>query len=163
MDGKQEICDIWRERRRRQSEIQEQLRREAFERLCAGQVATDAALGRAVGLLPAQVEQELAPLAEQGLLIRNDEGVVGIYGLTLLPTAHRLRLGRQPLYTWCALDAVGIPAGLESDASAEAKCFQCNEPIQVAFRAGRVAAASQTDLCIWLTRPEEGRSAVGET
>ncbi len=163
MDGKQEICDIWRERRRRQSEMQERLRREAFDILSAGRVATDALLGRAVNLSPEQVQQELAPLADQGLLIRNPEGVVGIYGLTLLPTPHRLRLGHQPLFTWCALDAVGIPAGLEADAEVDGQCFHCAEPVQVTFRAGHLTTASQSDLCIWLTRPETGRSAVGET
>lgn len=163
MDTKLEICDIWRERRQRQSDLQERLRREAFEWLRAGRAATDVLLGQAVGLPPEQVEQELAPLADQGLIIRDAEGIVGIYGLTLRPTAHRLQLDGQPLFTWCALDAVGIPAGLETGADIEAQCFHCAEPVQVTLQAGRVTTASSADLCIWLTRPETGRSAVGET
>lgn len=143
--------------------MQETLRREAFRLLRAGRVATDMWLGQAVGLAPEQAAQELMPLADQGLIIRNSEGVMGIYGLSLLPTAHRLRLDQQPLFSWCALDAVGIPAGLEADADVEAQCFHCAEPVQVVFREGHVTTVSSADLCIWLTQPEEGRSAVGET
>jgi alkylmercury lyase len=163
LDQKLEICHLWRERRRRQSAMLERLRYEAFSCLRTGRVATDALLGDAVGLSPQQVAQELALLAQQGLIMRDGEEIVGIYGLSLLPTAHRLCLDRQPLFTWCALDAVGIPAGLEADAEVAAQCFDCDEPITVTLRAGRVTSAPSSDLCIWLTPPQEGRSAMVDT
>lgn len=163
MDRKQEVCNLWRERRRRQSDMQERLRREAFDCLRTGRTATDALLGHAVGLAPQQVAEELSLLAEQGLIIRNAEGIVGIYGLSLLPTAHRLCLDQQPLFTWCALDAVGIPAGLAADAEVSAQCFHCAEPVEVMLRAGHVTSASSAGLCIWLTQPQEGYSAVVDT
>ena len=62
-------------------------------------------------------------LHDAGLVERDTAGrVVGIAGLTLEPTKHRLVLDGQGLYTWCAIDAVGIPAALSLDAQVTTSC-----------------------------------------
>ena len=38
-----------------------------------------------------------------------DGRVVGLWGLTLRPTAHALDVDGHTLYTWCALDALFVP------------------------------------------------------
>lgn len=163
MLSKTDLRQAWLDRHRHLSETQEQLRLAAFRLVRAGRVATHARLADVLGLRLEIVRDALAALEHQGLIMRNADGVVGIYGLSLLTTPHALCLDNQPLYTWCALDAVGIPAGLVADAVVEAACFHCRQDLTIRFQAGQLAAASAADLCIWLTPPAQGQSAVGET
>lgn len=163
MISKEELRQSWRQRHRHLSETQEQLRRVAFRWVRAGYVATDARLADDVGLPLEIVRDELTALEQQGLIVRNTDGVVGIYGLSLVPTPHHLNLDSQSLFTWCALDAVGIAAGLRADATVAAQCFHCQQDLAIRFQLGQVSGASTADLSIWLPPPEPGRSAVGET
>jgi hypothetical protein len=135
----------------------------AFRWVRAGYVATDARLANGMGLPLKIVRDELIALAQQGLIVRNADGIVGIYGLSLVPTPHHRTLNSQSLFTWCALDAVGIAAGLQADAAVAAQCFYCQQDLAIRFQAGQVTAASTADLRIWLPPPEPGRSAVGAT
>ncbi len=161
--SKEDLLHAWRHRHRHLSETQEQLRLAAFRLVRTGRAATEARLAERVDF-PAQiVRDDLTTLEQQGLIVRNASGVVGIFGLSLLTTPHRLQLDGQPLFTWCALDAVGIPAGLRAEAVVQAQCFHCQQALTIRFRSGQVTAVSAADLCIWLTRPAQGRSAVGET
>ena len=163
MISKEDLWQAWRHRHRHLSETQEQLRRAAFRLVRAGRVATAALLADGIGLPAKVVRDELTALETQGLIVRNADGVVGIYGLSLVTTPHNLNLDGQPLFTWCALDAVGIPAGLMADAVVQAQCFHCQQDLTIRFRSGQVTAMSTANLWIWLTRPGEARSAVGET
>jgi hypothetical protein len=163
MISKTDLRQAWLHRHRHLSERQEQLRLAAFRLVRAGRVATAALLSDIVGLCPLVVRDELAALEHQGLVVRNADGVVGIYGLSLVLTPHALMLDSHPLFTWCALDAVGIPAGLIADAVVQATCFYCQQDLTIRFQSGQVRAVSAAGLCIWLTLPAQGRSAVGET
>ena len=73
-------------------------------------------------------------LTERGLMVvEPDSGrVVGSWGLSSVPADHRLRIRGGELYTWCAEDAVGIPAGLGEDASIASHCHLCGAPVNVA-------------------------------
>ena len=163
MISKEELRQAWCHRQRHLSETQEQLRRVAFRWVRTGDVATDTRLAEGSGLPPNIVRDELTVLEQQGLIVRNADGVVGIYGLSLVTTPHSLTLDGRSLFTWCALDAVGIVAGLHADAAVAAQCFHCQQDLTICFQAGQVTAVSTADLCIWLPLPEQGRSAVGET
>src|SRR5581483_5403579 len=75
--------------------------------------------GRAVSpeaLLPGRAGEAgrvLAELVGQGRAEVDGAGrVVGVHGLTLRPTRHRFVHRGRPHFTWCAFDAVGIPAAL---------------------------------------------------
>jgi alkylmercury lyase len=163
MLSKTDLRRAWLDRHRHLSETQERLRLAAFRLVRAGRVATDAQLADVVRLRLEVMRDELTALEHQGLIVRNADGVVGIYGLSLEMTPHALRLGNHPLFTWCALDAVGIPAGLMADAVVAAACFHCRQDLTIRFQSGGLTAASTAELCIWLTPPGQGQSAVGET
>ena len=67
-----------------------------------------------------------AALARQGRAEVDDHGsIVGIHGLTLRSTRHRFEIDGLARHTWCAFDAVGIPAALGLDAVAHSDCPAC--------------------------------------
>lgn len=73
-------------------------------------------------------------LAASGLLDRDPSGaVVGAGGLTLGDGPHRLLLGSRDYRTWCAYDAIGIPAALGVDGAISTKCGACGRPITLRF------------------------------
>lgn len=47
----------------------------------------------------------------------DDAGVVGIAGLSIVPTRHRLDIDDATRWTWCALDAIGILGALHREAT----------------------------------------------
>ena len=114
--------------------------------------------GRPVG--PAELALELAADAEavqhaidtlvgRGALELNDSGAItGSSGLTLSETAHRLLLDGAEFHTWCALDAIGIPAALALDADIATPCGWCGRQH---VHVGRGAVPSESDLVLWLT------------
>jgi alkylmercury lyase len=53
----------------------------------------------------------------------DDDGrVVAFSGLSLTPTAHRFTVARRQLYTWCAWDALFLPAMLGRTADVRSRC-----------------------------------------
>jgi alkylmercury lyase len=98
--------------------------------------------GRVVAALEAM---ELA-----GRIDRDAEGcVLGSAGLTLADGPHRLQLGGYAFRTWCAFDALGIPAALAADARVETACAVCGRSISVEMEAGRTGGGGEARL--WLS------------
>lgn len=97
-------------------------------------------------------------MARQGRLTLDERGeaIVAAGGLSLIPSRHRLLLDGRQLYTWCALDAVGIPAGLGVDARVESRCAACGSPVWLEIEAGELRRASHPDLS--LVAPDLNRS-----
>jgi hypothetical protein len=94
---------------------------------------------------PATVEA----LVRAGRLELDDEGVVvGVHGLAARPTAHRIEHAGGVVHTWCALDAIGIPAALALDAAAVTTCPACDAALRVALHGG--VPARDSDLRLWL-------------
>lgn len=61
---------------------------------------------------------------------------MGVHGLVARPTAHRIEHGDRVLSTWCAFDAIGIPAALAIDAAAMTSCPTCRATLRVVIRLG---------------------------
>ena len=98
------------------------------------------------------------------VVVEPDRGrVVGSWGLSLAPTDHRLRIRKRRLYTWCALDAVGIPAGLGENASIASHCYRCGAPVNVEMAAGQVIHAEPANTQVWVVASQAGRPAVDFT
>lgn len=114
--------------------------------------------GRAVQpdeVLPGRAEEAdraLAQLVGQGRAEVDGAGrVVGVHGLTLRSTRHRFVHGGRPHFTWCAFDAVGIPAALALDADVHTTCPACERAIRLPVVAGR---PGPSDAVLWLPAPE---------
>jgi hypothetical protein len=123
--------------------------RRAFRLLLEGRAVPPAAL---VSRARARetVAGALARLRDRGMLALDPAtgDVVHARGLSLLRTAHAMRLDDRPLYANCAVDAVGIPAALSRDAAVASRCHACRAPLTLALRAGAVALAP-AGLAVW--------------
>lgn len=165
MHRKTDIVQAWRQRPRQLSGAEDVVRRTAFDILQRGHAAACEQLLTATGLTPSALEDAIASLLQQGLIECDGATgtIVGSFGLTLRVTPHRLGLNGLALYTWCALDAVGIPAALGAEAEVCSHCPTCSKAITLSARAGKYCPEHAADLRIWLTLPRRDVSAVGET
>src|SRR5438094_10180817 len=115
-----------------------QVRREGFRALLGGKSVTVQELSSSSGLGIDEIRLALSELESKGLARVDVAGrLVGAAGLSVVPSPHRLELDRRVFHTWCALDAVGIPAALEADARATTTCPLCGRTMELDIRAGR--------------------------
>jgi len=109
--------------------------------------------GRLAGLVGTdedRVEATLEALAREGRIDRDAHGrVLGSAGLTLAAGPHTLEIDGHAFTTWCAFDALGIPAALAVNARVETACAVCGRPITVDLRAGRPRGEASARL--WLS------------
>ncbi len=69
-----------------------------------------AILAERIGVQQSLVTQVFDQLRLVGRAETDGDKLLGVYGLTLKPTRHRLTLRGSTFFTWCAFDIVGIPA-----------------------------------------------------
>jgi Alkylmercury lyase len=62
-----------------------------------------------------------------------DNNVVGIAGLSIEPTRHRLDFAGTSRWTWCALDAIGILGALKRDATYTSQTPDSDEQLEIRF------------------------------
>jgi alkylmercury lyase len=87
-------------------------------------------------------------LAGRGLIEVADDGrLLGVHGLSSRPTGHWIERAAGAIHTWCAFDAVGIPAALGIDAVAISTCPACGREFGVTLTAGIPAISDQR---VWL-------------
>ena len=136
----------------------------SFDAIIARTPASVGFLSQRTGIDSFAIAKAIAHLMELGLLVCDHAGnVVGSWGLTLVPSRHRLRMFDNDYYTWCAEDAVGIPAALDADAMVTSSCFQCGQEVVIEIEQGEVIQASPKNTHLWLAEAEIGRSVIGCT
>jgi len=74
--------------------------------------------------------------------------VVGVHGLVARATPHRIEHRDGEVHTWCAPDAVGIPAALGIDATARTSCPTCGAGLAVELRGGEPVGAEAARLWV---------------
>ncbi len=99
--------------------------------------------GRSVGLgeLLGEDADALAEAAEhlrlRGRIELSADGLlVAVHGLCRGPTPHQIEHRDGAVNTWCALDAIGIPAALGIDGYARTGCPICQRRLAVRLAAG---------------------------
>src|SRR5262249_50162596 len=134
------------------------LTRAAFEAILDGQTPRLDDLVQASSASPRDVERLLG----RGLILDEHKRVVAAHGLSLVPARqHRLTMRGGQFWTWCAMDAIGIPAGLCEDALAETKCLQCGTPVRITLRAGEIVDTSHPTARVWEAQRLEGCGNAG--
>jgi alkylmercury lyase len=89
-----------------------------------------------IGVDQALVTQVLDRLRLVGRAETDGDRLLGVYGLTLNPTQHRLTLRGSTFFTWCAFDIVGIPAALGESAEIASECANCRAAVSFAMTDG---------------------------
>jgi alkylmercury lyase len=108
------------------------------EPVTMGELATLAGVGRKDAIVVA------AALVERGTATVDGRGRLdGIAGLTLRPSRHGIEKDGERLHTWCAFDAVGIPAALGWTAAAVTHCGHCGAELRVSLETGVPAVAPE--------------------
>lgn len=127
-----------------------ELRELAFGLLLASSEPVEASrLAALVADDDARVAASLEELARAGRIDRDATGrVLGAAGLTLADGPHGLAIEGHAFRTWCAFDAVGIPAALAADARIETECAVCARPIHLEVHRGRPSGTHPERL--WL-------------
>lgn len=141
------------------------IRKAAFHAILRGAPINRDGLVKATGLTSEKVDVSVDSLAKRGLIVAESASgrIVGSCGLSSEPTSHRLRIRGRGLYTWCAEDAVGIPAALGEDASIVSQCHHCGVAVNIEMSAGQVMHVEPPGVQLWITATEVGRSLVGFT
>lgn len=107
-------------------------------------------IARLVGSHDERVSAVLDGLTREGRIDRDLDGrVVGSAGLTLADGPHGLEIDGHTFRTWCAFDALGIPAALAADARIVTACAVCGRAIRLDVRAGRPVGEASARL--WLS------------
>ncbi len=117
------------------------IRRIAFSTLLTARTLRFSQLVSETGLDASVVRSTLAKLLAGGVAtimgdLAGDPEIVGAEGVTVLKTAHRLKLNGATLFTWCAFDIVGIPAALGLNAFGETVCPTCTRAILLEMEQG---------------------------
>jgi hypothetical protein len=91
----------------------------------------------------------IASLTRSGRVEIDDDGIlVAVHGLAARPTRHRIEHHDGTTHTWCALDAIGIPAALDLTADAVTSCPTCETELRVHLDQG--VPAPHPDVILWL-------------
>lgn len=135
--------------------LRQQLCQLAFRSLVAGQPLPVATARAQLGWSDAAFATLVAEAGQKGVLTLNGRGdeIIGASGLSLSPSRHVLLLQGRHLYTWCALDAVGIP-----DARIESACTDTGERVWIEITNGKLTQASHPTLTISLVAPAGSQS-----
>lgn len=95
-----------------------------------------AALWKGRAYLVEPDDHVVASLVAKGCCETDRNSIVGIHGLTLRRSPHRILEEADDHHTWCAFDAVGIPAALERDAEVVTTCRGCGVQVSVLIEGG---------------------------
>ena len=100
--------------------------------LARGRPVTAEEIAVSSGLSLSQTREEVSGLASFGLALLDADGLLeGAIGLSLTQTLHRFQVHEQALYTWCALDALFLPAVLDRTATVVSTCPMSGEPVKL--------------------------------
>lgn len=122
-------------------EVIQQVRQAAFLRLLEGEAATVDYLATQVQVSAAAAAEAVESLVSDRRAVVDPDGrVVGTAGLSLVETAHRLRVsGGGAPWCWCAWDAFGIASALRLTGRVSTACGACGRSLLVEVSDGEPA------------------------
>ncbi|MDQ1504010.1 MAG: alkylmercury lyase [Actinomycetota bacterium] len=126
-------------------ELERAVRRAGFAALLDGRFPTLPELAAAAGVSDEEAAAVVAALVARGRATVTPDGRLdGIAGVTGRATRHTVEWSGGPggsgargiIQTWCAFDAVAVPAALGWTATAVTTCRSCGDGLRVALEAG---------------------------
>ncbi|NMP21553.1 organomercurial lyase [Sulfobacillus harzensis] len=156
------VLKAWEDWEHTRSADERAVTRTAFRRLLTGRAPTIADLACALGASDQAVTQTVHTMVDQGLATADGDYVTGVGGLSLVPAPHRLQWNGRRYWTWCALDAIGIPAALGGDARVDSRVAPDGTVVHLYFQDGAWTDSDAT-LGIRLAEPQVARPLCGGT
>ena len=102
-----------------------------------GRSVTRTAWATAAGISLDRLDEILDSARAKGRVeLAEDGSLLGVAGLTVKTTPHRLEIEGMTRHTWCALDAVGILGALEADGQIHSTDPGSGEAIVIPFTKG---------------------------
>jgi alkylmercury lyase len=125
----------------------DRVRRAAFDALWEGTAPQLSTLAAAATQEISYTRRVVAQLVAAGIAtiegdLAGDPVIVGADGVTVRTTPHRLVFRDREVQTWCAFDAVGIPAAFGIDAVAHTACPTCGEALHIVLPNGEAPGGS---------------------
>jgi alkylmercury lyase len=74
--------------------------------------------------------------------------LVGLLGLSVQPTPHRLNAGASSAYTWCAWDTLFIPRVIGADITVASHCPVTGTPVELRVSPEGVSAMSPDEVMV---------------
>lgn len=138
-----------------------EIRATAFRVLWAsGRATTITTLAALLPHLSARaVADDLRWLVDRGRARVDDGVVVGVAGLSAVPTRHRITMDERERFTWCAIDALGILASGRFDGTVHSTPPGGERPVVVRFVAGTPA---ETGAAVFVVGDEPCASVVDD-
>lgn len=99
----------------------------------------------------ADAEKLLSELEQTKAIHRNpgDFLVTHAYPFSNEPTAHQVTLASGvKVYSMCAVDALGIPFMLNTDARIESECLHCQQAVHISVQAEKISDHSPKELMV---------------
>jgi alkylmercury lyase len=133
-------------------EFERRLSLALYRELAGGLPVTPQALAERVGASSEEVARRL----NDWPAVRRDElqRIVGYWGLTIVPTRHRMRVAGRELYAWCAWDTLFLPALLGVSAEVDSTCRATGAPVRLTVGPDALEAPVPADLAISFVLPE---------
>lgn len=121
--------------------------------LMLGKPVSKARLAGVLSIPVEELDALLANLPPDGMERNRNGEIDGFLGLTLKKTRHRISLGAVNLYTWCAFDALFLPAVLDRRIWVESSCPASGSPIEIEVSPEAVISVSPDTAVVSLVAP----------
>ena len=104
---------------------------------------------------PLDATERLVKRSRLSAFVHADEGgrIQGFWGLSVVPTNHRITVEGRELWTWCAYDSLFIPELLGSSAIVESRDPDTALPISLNVSPTRIEAAKPVGVVMSMMNP----------
>jgi alkylmercury lyase len=89
-----------------------------------------------------------------GVYYDGEQRVIGYWGLSLVSTRHRLRIGGHQLFAWCAWDTLFLPAVLGVRTEVTSTCRGTGEAVHLSVSPTAVESAEPPGLAVSFVIPD---------
>lgn len=131
--------------------------------LTHGEPVSAAQLAATLGIPAKEAENYLRDSGLSALVLSNDEGsALGFFGLSTLPTDHRLIVNGRTLWAWCAADTLFLPELIGATASVESNDPVTGQAVTLTVSPSEVQSSQPDGIVVSMNSPEawETTSAV---
>jgi alkylmercury lyase len=132
---------------------QQQLALGIYGLLAEGEPVEQARLATRAGVAPERVRELLGELP--GVYLDDSDRVIGFWGLTIRPMAHRLIVDGRVLYAWCAWDTLFLPELIGQPAHVHSTCPTTGAPILLSVRGLEVTEVAPAGTVLSFLHREE--------